>query len=323
MFRQASNPMQLDGTTSSPIIITQASALAQKAIVINNTSGGAVPIAFEYQIGGTPVFTLTASALDTTLTVNVAKLGLESLAAPSTDSAGQCAFDNNAWAAGRGAIQVFDGTANTYIVAALASDTPSNGQVPTWNTGGTVTWETPSAGGSALPTWTFSAAGGDPTAGQLKTNNAAPASTTSITIAGTCAGGGIGFDALYGAFDPPGSFVWNLIFTNTTTGEQQRFSINSATDSGTFATLSVDASVTTATAWSGTYSVQYLYSASGGETFVRTVDGNAPDGSGNAVSDVPLLSAVLAASSITPIADGTVTPVTSITTDDGVVTAAS
>ena len=34
-------------------------------------------------------------------------------------------------------------------VAALASDTPTDGQVPTWNTGGTVTWETLS-GGSGL-----------------------------------------------------------------------------------------------------------------------------------------------------------------------------
>jgi hypothetical protein len=34
----------------------------------------------------------------------------------------------------------------------LASDAPSNGQVPTWNTGGTITWETPAALAGA--TWT-------------------------------------------------------------------------------------------------------------------------------------------------------------------------
>jgi hypothetical protein len=67
-------------------------------------------------------------------------------AAPTTGAAGFTAFDTNAWAASRGAIQVHDGTANTYVIAALASDTPSNGQVPKWNTGGTITWENESGG---------------------------------------------------------------------------------------------------------------------------------------------------------------------------------
>jgi hypothetical protein len=62
-------------------------------------------------------------------------------AAPTTNAFGQIAADNNAWDTDRGAIQAFDGTANTFLVGTLASDTPSNGQVPTWNTGGTVTWE--------------------------------------------------------------------------------------------------------------------------------------------------------------------------------------
>lgn len=66
-------------------------------------------------------------------------------AAPTTNAFGQIAGDNDAWAASRGAPQWFDGTANTYLIGALASDTPTNGQVPTWNTGGTITWETPSA----------------------------------------------------------------------------------------------------------------------------------------------------------------------------------
>lgn len=63
-------------------------------------------------------------------------------AAPTTSAFGQIAADNDAWAASRGAVQCYDGTANTYLVGVLASDTPSNGQVPTWNTGGTITWET-------------------------------------------------------------------------------------------------------------------------------------------------------------------------------------
>lgn len=74
-------------------------------------------------------------------------LQLPNGAAPTTDAFGEIAGDNNAWAASRGAVQFYDGTANTYLVGVLASDTPSNGQVPTWNAGGTITWETPSAGG--------------------------------------------------------------------------------------------------------------------------------------------------------------------------------
>lgn len=71
-----------------------------------------------------------------------------SASGPTTATAGAFAFDNDAWAASRGAMQVFDGTANTWVVATLASDTPTNGQVPTWNTGGTITWETPTSGGT-------------------------------------------------------------------------------------------------------------------------------------------------------------------------------
>ena len=66
---------------------------------------------------------------------------------PTTDAAGEIAFDTDAWT--RGAVQAFDGTANTYLVGVLASDAPSSGQVPQWNTGGTITWETPTGGGGA------------------------------------------------------------------------------------------------------------------------------------------------------------------------------
>lgn len=68
---------------------------------------------------------------------------------PTTNAVGEVAFDTNAWGSGRGALQVWDGTANTYAVATLASDTPTNGQCPKWNTGGTVTWED-CAGGAGL-----------------------------------------------------------------------------------------------------------------------------------------------------------------------------
>lgn len=67
---------------------------------------------------------------------------------PTTSAFGQIAGDDNAWAASRGAAQWYDGTAPTYLVGVLASDTPANGQVPKWNTGGTITWESDSGGGA-------------------------------------------------------------------------------------------------------------------------------------------------------------------------------
>lgn len=74
------------------------------------------------------------------------KLVVPNSAAPTTTAFGWLAGDNNAWAASRGALQFFDGTANTYIVGALASSVPTDGQFPQWHTGGTVTWVT--AGGT-------------------------------------------------------------------------------------------------------------------------------------------------------------------------------
>ena len=74
-------------------------------------------------------------------------------AAPTTTSFGWLAGDNNAWGSNRGTLQFFDGTANVYVLASLASSTPTNGQIPQWNTGGTITWVTPSTGVSgANPT---------------------------------------------------------------------------------------------------------------------------------------------------------------------------
>ncbi len=66
---------------------------------------------------------------------------LPNAAAPTVDAFGEIAGDNDAWAAGRGAVVAYDGTAATRLVGVLSSDTPSNGQFPRWNTDGTITWE--------------------------------------------------------------------------------------------------------------------------------------------------------------------------------------
>lgn len=76
-------------------------------------------------------------------------LTLYSAAAPTTDAAGEIAFDNNAWAASHGAIAIYNGTATTWLIGTEATDTPTNGQVPKWNTGGTITWEDDNNSGAA------------------------------------------------------------------------------------------------------------------------------------------------------------------------------
>ncbi len=68
-------------------------------------------------------------------------LPLFSDAAPTTSVVGEIAFDNNAWASGRGALQSYDGTSNVYLVGCSAADVPGDGEVCKWNTGGLPTWE--------------------------------------------------------------------------------------------------------------------------------------------------------------------------------------
>ncbi len=88
---------------------------------------------------GTPTFSLPA-AIDLG---GKTSLEIPNAAAPTVSVFGQIAGDNNLWASGRGAPVFYDGTAAVALIGALVSDVPSNGQVPTWNTGGTITWETP------------------------------------------------------------------------------------------------------------------------------------------------------------------------------------
>lgn len=141
VFRSIANPFTAVGNT---FIF---SAAASDGVVVQNTNAAASAVIFSIRNSSTYVmdFYRTGVACNVPLTL-ASTLELRNATSVTTSTVAQMAFDTNAWASDRGAIQVNDGTSNTYVVATLASDTPINGQVPTWNTGGTITWETPSSG---------------------------------------------------------------------------------------------------------------------------------------------------------------------------------
>lgn len=71
---------------------------------------------------------------------------------PTTSAIGNVAFRTNAWTTAHGTLQLYDGTANAYVVATQGTSTPSNGQSPVYNTDGTITWQTPAGGGTVTHT---------------------------------------------------------------------------------------------------------------------------------------------------------------------------
>ena len=73
-------------------------------------------------------------------------LKLSTDAVVTTNATGEVGFDTNAHATGRGTVQLYDGTQSAYVVAVQAGDTPSDGQVATWHTGGVVSWDAASGG---------------------------------------------------------------------------------------------------------------------------------------------------------------------------------
>ncbi len=73
-------------------------------------------------------------------------LTIAPVANPTTDADGEFAVDIDGWGTGFDAIEFFNSTASAYVVATTAGDTPTNGQVPKWNTGGEITWENDTTG---------------------------------------------------------------------------------------------------------------------------------------------------------------------------------
>lgn len=152
-----------------------------------------------------------------------------------------------------------------------------------------------------LPVWTFDPAlTGTPSAGFFQTDNSNPSSVANIFISKTQKGGLDFWDSLFGNV-PSGTA---LLFTNRS-GKTYNF-VTSSEFSNSAGVLHASGSMVgvDSNALSGDYQLSFMPGLA-------------------AVPATPTIQQVLAASGITPAPDGTVTPVTSITTSSGIPTAIS
>lgn len=157
----------------------------------------------------------------------------------------------------------------------------------------------PPSSSPGLPTWTFAAGGGDPASGQFTTDNASPNSTSTLKISNfpkyDAAGIGMGSNLQQVPVNA-------LIVLVSSTGQQYSSVFTGASDGGAFSIVSTGGFGALPN-WSGDFQLSFWPSFS----MVSTVT----------------LGQVLSNSGITPAPDGTVTPVTSITTQTGIVTSDS
>lgn len=144
----AGAPVLFNGALGTPSSGTVTNLTGTASININGTVGATTPAAGTFT-NLTATGTVDLSAASVSLGAITMPLVLDGGATPTVDAFGETAGDNNAWAASRGALKFFDGTAATNLVGVLTSDTPSNGQVAKWKTGGFIEWEDDSTG-SAL-----------------------------------------------------------------------------------------------------------------------------------------------------------------------------
>lgn len=68
------------------------------------------------------------------------RLTIPNSTAPVVNSLGDVAIDTNAWASGHGTMVIYEGGTQAFVVATATADTPTNGEVPRWNTGGLIDW---------------------------------------------------------------------------------------------------------------------------------------------------------------------------------------
>ncbi len=138
------------GNTNNEKLLLDFESVANKLTLTSSTGLATIDygsIAADYD-SSTVTLSTVAGAINA---ASATSLAIPNGAAPTVSTFGQIAGDNNLWATSHGAPIFYDGTASVGLVGVLVSDTPTNGQVPTWNTGGTITWETGS-GGSGFTT---------------------------------------------------------------------------------------------------------------------------------------------------------------------------
>lgn len=163
---------------------------------------------------------------------------------PTTDADGEFALDTDGWGTGFDAYEVFNGTASAYLVATTASDVPTNGQVPQWNTGGSITWETVAAGGSGDITIVGNCTTGDCFDGtQGTTITGTTAGLTLTTAAAGSPGGPVAVTAGAGTTNQNGGSVTLTTGAGNGTGEGGNF------------VVAIGASGATANAAGGTVSI--------------------------------------------------------------------
>lgn len=184
------------------------------------------------------------------------------------------------------------------IQGVAISGAAAAGNVLTASGAAAASWQAPSGGGTpGLPVWTFAAAdSSDPASGKFTTNAADIPSTSLIRLSVVPKNGVNGADAFeYIAANGMGAEV-TLV---DSTGAAYVFAVSLAAGTGPSIDLTLEGAPASGT-WGGDYQ----------------------GSSSSRVQDITMTS-VLAQSSIAPCPDGTITPVTSITTVKGIITAIS
>lgn len=138
-------------SSSGTVFTIDADAVALGTDTTGNYVASVAGTANEVTVTGSGEGASVTISLPTTIDLGgKTSFELPNAAAPTVDAFGEIAGDNDAWGAGRGALVTYDGTASTRLVGVLSSDTPTAGQVPKYQTGGTVTWEDDDSGAGGV-----------------------------------------------------------------------------------------------------------------------------------------------------------------------------